>query len=89
MPLVLIQQKQRVRWNQEIDGELSKKAPNTLKILELQREKERSQSWTEPQWYEQALRNLHEENKLKPMIRKKLQEKIEALKKEIRRDENG
>ena len=84
MPIQLIRKKHQAGCDKKIDAELAKENPDVITIAKLQREKEKCKGWTENEWYEQALKNIDERvadgEADKPLIRKKLTEKIEGIK---------
>lgn len=83
MPHWLIADKHQFRLQAKIDKEFTKSKPSTVKILQLQRELEKSQNWKGEECfecYEQALANLDGAKVNKPTIRKKLEDKIAELK---------
>lgn len=81
----IIKQKHLKNLNDKIDKELEKQNSDPIQIAKLQREKEKCQTFSEREWYEQALKNLDERvaggEEDKPIIRKKLEDKIKELKK--------
>lgn len=78
MPVDVLCRKHRSRCDKKLDDELAKEAPDPIKIAKIQREKEKCLSWTDKEWYQQALKNMDEDGHDKKLIRKKLKEKLEA-----------
>lgn len=80
MPEGLIKEKHLTRVNTKLDQELNKQTPSLLDVVKLQRKKEKAKDFKTKEWYQQALANLDERvangEPDKPLIRQKLQEKI-------------
>jgi len=63
---------------------LEQSDPDAIKVLRLQMEMEKAKSWTDIEWYGQALKNLDRRVQVegepdKPVIREKLKQKIAQL----------
>lgn len=74
-----IQNKHRERLTKKLDEELAKPSPDAVKIVKLQRDREKIKDMTEKEIYQQALENLIEDGDNKPKIRAKLEAKIGGL----------
>lgn len=85
MPIFLIKLKYKDFLNFHLDQELDEESPDPIKVIKLQRSKEKIKDWTELDTYQQALKNLDEKVQKgeadKPVIRQKLQAKIAELNK--------
>lgn len=83
MPPALIKRKHIDKLKKEIDVLLEDPATAPIDIIKKQREIEKSASYPDPSWYPIALQNLDERvakgEPDKPVIRQKLQAKIDAL----------
>lgn len=83
MPTALIKQKHHAKLDTKLDAELEKPSPDIVSLMKMQREKDASKNWTDEEWHLQALKNLDEKVQKgepdKPVIRKKLQEKLYGI----------
>lgn len=83
MPVQIIKGKHLAKINQDIDAELAKETPDSILVAKKQRELEKAKAYPDPSWYQIALANLDAKvakgEPDKPVIRQKLQAKIDAL----------
>lgn len=84
MPLHHIKNKHTTNIITELDNELNKKNPDTIRALRFYVEHEKSKKLSEKEWYEQAIINLDAKvakgEADKPIVREKLLAKIQQLK---------
>lgn len=76
MPNFLIKQKQEKYLNDQLDAELAKEAPDTVEVIRISRQKDKLKTMTDEEVYQLALDNLDRAELDKPVIRQKLQQKL-------------
>lgn len=76
MPCNVLKKKYHARLEKKMDAELNQENPDAVAVARIYREIQKSDSWSESDWYAQALKNLDEDGHEKPLIRQKILKKI-------------